>query len=37
LAKLVDNPQAMKIISTFINLGENLNIQVIAKGVETQL
>jgi diguanylate cyclase (GGDEF)-like protein len=37
LAKLVDNPQAMKIISTFIDLGENLNIQVIAKGVETQL
>ena len=37
IAKLVDNPQAMKIISTFINLGENLNIQVIAKGIETQL
>jgi diguanylate cyclase (GGDEF)-like protein len=37
IAKLGDNPQAMKIISTFINLGENLNIQVIAKGVETQL
>jgi diguanylate cyclase (GGDEF)-like protein len=37
IAKLVDNPQAMKIISTFIDLGENLNIQVIAKGIETQL
>jgi len=36
IAKLEDNPQAIKIMTTFINLGKNLNIQVIAKGVETQ-
>lgn len=37
IAKLADNPQAMKIMSTFIDLGKNLNLQVIAKGVENQL
>ncbi len=37
IAKLEDNPHAIKIMSTFIDLGKNLNIQVIAKGVETQL
>ncbi len=36
ITKLEDNPQAIKIMTTFINLGKNLNIQVIAKGVETQ-
>jgi EAL domain-containing protein (putative c-di-GMP-specific phosphodiesterase class I) len=37
IAKLADNPQAIKIMSTFVDLGKNLNLQVIAKGVETQL
>jgi len=37
IAKLADNPQAMKIMSTFIDLGKSLNLQVIAKGVENQL
>jgi EAL domain-containing protein (putative c-di-GMP-specific phosphodiesterase class I) len=37
IAKLADNPQATKIMLTFIDLGKNLNIEVVAKGVETQL
>jgi diguanylate cyclase (GGDEF)-like protein len=37
IAKLADNPQAIKIMSTFVDLGKNLNLQVIAKRVETQL
>jgi len=37
IAKLADNPQAAKIMLTFIDLGKNLNIEVVAKGVETQL
>jgi len=37
IAKLADNPHAIKIMSTFIDVGKNLNIQVIAKGVENQL